>query len=116
MEKGVFYFTAREGGRNYIMATSRDGAVLWETPPFENEDRIAGNPLLTSTALFVPTLHYLYRLDLNREGLVTHVFPLPDPLRTQGRRPARFGNIIPINDYLVSVSEEDVILFKGVTE
>ena len=116
MGKGRFYWTAREGGRNYIVATDPDGAVLWETPPFETEDRIAGRALLTKKALFVPTDRYIYRVDLEKEGLLTHMFPLP-PLAGEGRiNPARFGNIITIKDYLISVSSEDVILMKGTFE
>ncbi len=114
-EDGV-YFTAREAGRNYIVATDRDGAVLWETPPFEKEDRIAGRPLLTARAIFIPTEQYIYRADLEKGGLLTHLFPLPEALRAPDREGVRFGNILSVKDYLVSVSREDVIVLKGVSE
>jgi len=86
------------------------------TTPFERPDRIAGRPLLTARAVFVPTERYIYRVDLERHGLVTHMFPMPYNLINRKRAPAEFGNIIAIGDYLVSVSREDVIVFKGVDE
>lgn len=112
----LLYFSAREGGRNYVIATDPNGFVDWETHHFEEEDRITGRPLLCRSALFVPTERYIYRLDLGKEGLVTDLFPLPPHLRSRSRGAARFGNIIAIRDYLVSVSREDVIVFKGTSE
>ena len=107
-----FYFTAREGVRNYVMATDRWGTVLWETPPFEEEDRVTGRPLLTAAALFVPTTRYLYRLDLSGGGKLTQAFPLPEALRGPGGPRTSFGNLIAVGDYLVTASREYVMVFE----
>jgi len=112
----TFYFSAREGGKNYIAAKDQNGATIWETLPFEAEDRISGRPLLTSSAVFVPTEKYLYRIDLKKKGLITDNFPLPADLGGNRSGVVRYGNIIAINQYLVSVSREDVIVFKGIIE
>jgi len=116
MDDELFYFSAREGARNFVLAMDRYHGVRWETPPFESEDRISGRALLTKTALFVPTERYIYRLDLKRKGLITHIFPLPPLLAQRNGVPARFGNVITVGDHLVSVSREDVIVFKAVTK
>jgi outer membrane protein assembly factor BamB len=111
-----FYFSARESARNKIVCTERHGAVIWETPSFEKQDRISGAPLLVQEAVLVPTERYIYRIDLRMKGLITHSFPLPEGISGRRGRPVRFGNIIVVDDYLVSVSNEDVIVFKGVSE
>jgi outer membrane protein assembly factor BamB len=116
IQNNRFYFSAREGERNYAVATDPNGAVIWETLPFEREDRIAGRPLMTQKALWIPTERTLYRVDLEKEGLITHLFPLPDSLREMRNGQIRFGNIVTIKDYLVSVSNEDVIVLKGESE
>lgn len=116
MKDSRFYFTARDAGRNKILATEPNGAVLWESTSFEMPDRIAGRPLLTTCAVFAPTERYIYRIDLEQQGLVTHMFPMPYNLTNRKGTPAKFGNIIAIRDYLVSVSSEDVIVFKGIEE
>jgi len=112
----LFYFTAREGGRNFIAAAERSGALVWETELFTVEDRITGQPLLTKTALFVPTLRYIYRVDLAAEGLITHSFPAPVPAdksseKHQDLRSPLFGNIITTKDRLISVSDRQVLVF-----
>jgi outer membrane protein assembly factor BamB len=111
-----FYFSARESARNKIVCTERHGAVLWETPSFEKQDRITGRPLLVREAVLVPTERYIYRIDLKMKGLITHSLPLPERISARRGRSVRFGNIIAVDDYLVSVSNEDVIVFKGVME
>jgi len=103
----LFYFTAREGGRNFIASTTSWGALVWETDLFEKEDRIAGRPLLTRTAIFVPTLRYIYRVDLEGDGLITHSFPAPGELGDL--KEAVFGNIITIENRLISVSDRQVL-------
>jgi len=110
---GRRYFTAREAGRNYLVATDGGGAVLWETPRFEVQDRVSGRPLLTGRAVWVPTERYLYRVDLALQGLITRMVPLPDPAVGKEPEAMRFGNILAIKDYLVSVSGEGVIVFHG---
>lgn len=107
------YFTAREGDRNYLIATERNGAILWETPHFERQDRLTGRPLLTKDAVLVPTKRYIYRIDIEKEGLVTDMFPLPEAVAKRGPPFRGFGNIIAIKDLVVSVSNEDVILIKA---
>lgn len=105
------YFTAREGGRNFIAATDRLGVMVWETELFEKEDRIAGQPLLTRTALFVPTERYIYRVDLRAGGLVSHAFSAP---AEKGRdlKGALFGNIITTGNRLISVSDSEILVFE----
>lgn len=107
-----FYFTAREGVKNYILATDGNGTVFWETPPFEREDPVTGRPLLTATALFVPTARYLYRLDLAEAGNLDQAFPLPAALRGEEGGGDGFGNLVAAGDYLVSVSRKYVMVFK----
>ena len=96
------------------------------------EDRITGQPLLTRTALFVPTLRYIYRVDLESEGLITHSFQAPVPVEDADRktvedagraadrepgekhrdlRSPHFGNIITTKDRLISVSDRQVLVF-----
>ncbi len=105
------YFTAREGGRNFIAATDRLGAMAWETELFEKEDRITGRPLLSRTALFVPTERYIYRVDLQAGGLVSHAFFAP-PGEGQDLQAAVFGNIITIGNRLISVSDREILVFE----
>jgi len=108
----LFYFTAREGGRNYVAAAERSGALVWESELFEPEDRIAGQPLLTQAAIFVPTLRYLYRIDLGAEGLMTHAFPAPARgAKHESLTYPHFGNIITTRKRLISVSNTQILVF-----
>jgi len=115
----LFYFTAREGGRNYIAATERSGALVWESDFFETEDRITGHPLLTQEAIFIPTLRYIYRVDLDAHGLITHSFAAPTRSGTPGddgiferSNEPLFGNIITTGDRLISVSDKQILVFS----
>jgi len=127
----LFYFTAREGGRNYLAATERSGALVWQSEFFEPEDRITGQPLLTKEAIFVPTLRYIYRIDLDAQGLITHSFAAPTEggASPSGGTPASgglsaeggkfdsvneplFGNIITTGKRLISVSDRQILVFS----
>ncbi|MFH1999810.1 MAG: hypothetical protein ABIK28_09020, partial [Planctomycetota bacterium] len=112
-ERSRLFFTAREGDRNYVIATESNGAVLWETPHFEPQDRLTGRPLLTRDAVLVPTERYIYRIDIEKEGLVTDMFSLPDSPSDSAQASGGFGNIIAIRDLVVSVSNEDVIVLRA---
>ncbi len=109
----LYYFAAREGGRNFIAAANRSGALAWETDLFESRDRITGRPFLTQSAVFVPTLRYIYRVDLAAEGLITHCFPAPLPAdgKHKDLPEPLFGNIITTNDRLISVSDRQILVF-----
>jgi len=106
------YFTAREGGRSFVAATDIHGALIWETELFEKEDRIAGRPLLTRTALFVPAERYIYRVDLQAQGMITHAFPATGEA-TQDLQGQQLGNIISAGKRLISLSNRQVLVFAA---
>ena len=95
-------------GRLFITATNLDGSVVHRTPPFELEERLAGQPLLLGDRLLLPTNKALYRIDLTRDLLIVDLIPVPEPLLRAGATGV-FGSLSFEGTRLISVSPDFVL-------
>ncbi|MEW6742527.1 MAG: hypothetical protein AB1486_07195 [Planctomycetota bacterium] len=105
-------FEVKRAAGRIVAGTDRAGGAFFETPPFEPEERLSGWPVRVGSVLFVPTNKNIYRIDLEREGLLEDYVTPPLEMQRRSAGEAAFGSLAVASGYLVSQSRDWYALYR----